>query len=67
MVSVAQQELCPFKQLHSARSGASGLASGMRQLAGTRNEIPEGSRRSARQYHFFPREVYWSTNTNQEI
>ena len=33
------------------------LASGMRQLAGTKRDVPEGSRHSARRSHFWPRAV----------
>jgi hypothetical protein len=32
-----------------------GWASGMRQLAGTKSDVPEGSRHSARRTHFWPR------------
>ena len=32
----------------------------MRQLAGTKNEVPEGSRHSARQTHFWQRGVSWT-------
>ena len=36
------------------------MASGTRQLAGTKNEVQEGSRHSARWTQFWPREVMLS-------
>ena len=47
----------PPTQLYSTRSCLRELASGMRQLAGTKTRYYEGSRHSARWTHIWPRGV----------